>query len=200
MVAAALALPALAGAQAFGTFTPAPTLESGGHMGGGYLISSTNTLALMGQLRLSFYPGVDFGFQGGLSRNTYAGGNRTTLRLGGDLKYQLKAPSAEMPLAMAIDLGLGVDSGDHWNILALGPSLVVSRTFSGNLTPFASGGVLISNINVSDTNTSDTSWPIRLGTELKLSQGLAITGEFQIRLLDDFNDDLGFAIGINSPF
>ena len=84
---AGMLLPATAGAQAFGQFTAAQTLPVNGHLAGGYIQSSSSQLGVLGQLRLSFYPGVDFGFQGGFSRHDYAGGDRTTLSLGTDLKY-----------------------------------------------------------------------------------------------------------------
>jgi len=199
-VAAALALPAAAGAQVFGQFTPAPTLAQNGHMAGGYLTSSSNTVGLTGQLRLSFYPGVDFGFQGGFARQTYIGGNLTTLRLGGDLKYQVTHASVDRPYDISIDGALGVESGDRWNIVSVCPSVVASRTFSGNLTPYASAGIQFANINVRSFNQSDVSLPIKAGAELKISSQLALSAELQLRLSDDFSDDVGFAVGVNSPF
>ena len=44
--------------------------------------------------------------------------------------------------------GLGVESGDHWNILSVGPSVVSSRSFHGN------GDLVINN------DTSLTSLPL----------------------------------------
>jgi len=108
--------------------------------------------------------------------------------------------SVDRPFDVSIDGALGVESGDDWNILSIGPSVVASRTFSGNLTPYASAGILFSNINVRSVNQSDVSLPVRAGAELKLSSQFALTGELQLRLSDDFNDDVGFAVGVNSPF
>ncbi len=202
--AAVLALPAAAPAQTYGQFTGAQTLAPGGHMAGGYLFSSSNTLGVLGQLRLSFYPNVDFGFQGGFARQDYRGGNRTTLRLGADLKYQVMQPTSAYPYALAVGGNLGVESGDHWNIVNVGPSVVGSRTFNGSgeltFTPFVGAGINFANINVGPINQSDVSLPLRVGSEMKLNQQLTLTAELQLRLSDDFNDDVGFAVGVNSPF
>ena len=100
--ALALALPRAASAQVFGQFIGATPLPVNAHLFGAYLQSSENVLGLLGQLRLSFYPGVDFGFAGGFARQDFKGGNRTTLRLGTDHKYQVVAPSPEYPYAGSI--------------------------------------------------------------------------------------------------
>ena len=60
-----LAAPVTAGAQVFGQYMGAEIVPVGGHLFGGYLQASQDQLGLLGQLRLSFYPGVDFGFHGG---------------------------------------------------------------------------------------------------------------------------------------
>ena len=52
---------------------------------------------------MSFYPDVDFGFQGGLSRQQFESSDRTTVNaLGADLKYAVAKPSERLPLAIAI--------------------------------------------------------------------------------------------------
>ena len=192
---AVLAMPAAASAQSFGQFTGAQTLAAGTHLGGGYLTSSSSVLGLLAQLRMSFYPGVDFGFQGGFARQNYPGT---------DLKYQILQPTAEYPYSLSVGGGLGVESGDHWNVLSLGPSVVSSRSFPGNgelvFTPFVGAGLLFSNVNVGSLNESDVSIPFRIGSEVRFNPQISLTGELQLRLGDDFNDDVGFAVGINSPF
>ena len=201
---AALALPGAALAQAFGQFTGAQTLAPSTHLGGGYLQSSSGVIGLLGQLRLSFYPGVDFGFQGGFARQDFASDNSTTLRLATDLKFQVAQPTTEYPYSISLGGGLGVESGDHWNVLSVGPSIVGSRSYAGNstlgFTPFVSIGVLFTNANISSLNETDLSLPVRFGSELRLSQQLSLTGELQLRLSDDLNDDIGFSVGVNSPF
>jgi hypothetical protein len=203
IVAASLVVPGVSWGQAFGQFTSAQPLEAGGHLAGGYLQSSSNVLGLLGQLRLSFYPRVDFGFQGGFARQSFRSSDRTTLRLGTDLKFQIVQPTTESPYTIAVGAGLGVESGDHWNVISVGPSLVASRAFSGQemaFTPFASAGLLFTNVNVDPLNDSDVSIPVRVGSELKLNSQLILTGELQLRLSDDFNDDVGFSVGVSSPF
>ena len=203
-LSAVLAIPAAASAQSFGQFTGAQTLAAGAHLGGGYVQSSSSVLGLLGQLRLSFYPGVDFGFQGGFARQNYPGADRTTIRLGTDLKYQVVQPTAEYPYSISVGGGLGVESGDNWNVISVGPSVVSSRSFPGNgdlvFTPFVGAGLLFSNINVGSLNESDMSIPLRFGSEIRLNPQISLTGELQLRLSDSFNDDVGFSVGMNSPF
>src|SRR4029077_6858714 len=63
LLAATPALVRPAAAQVWGQYTSAETVPVNGHMFGGYLHASSNFLGLLAQLRLSFYPNVDFGFQ-----------------------------------------------------------------------------------------------------------------------------------------
>ena len=58
-------MPGLAWAQVFGQYTGANPLEPNQHLFGAYLHTSDSVLGAVGQLRLSFFPGIDFGFQGG---------------------------------------------------------------------------------------------------------------------------------------
>src|SRR5437773_7740886 len=172
-LAAVLATPAPSWCQVYGQFTGAQPLEVNTRLAGGYLMSSSNVFGLLAQLRLSFYPAVDFGFQGGFARQSFKGGDRTTLRLGTDLKYQIVQPTTEYPYGVSVGGGLGVESGDHWNVISVGPSVVSSRSFPGNgdlvFTPFVSAGLLFTNINVASLNESDVSIPVRLGSEMRLN-------------------------------
>jgi hypothetical protein len=193
-----------AGAQSFGQFTAAPPIEMNGHMAGAYLESSSNVLGLLGQLRLSFYPGVDFGFQGGFARQDYGTDSRTTLRLGTDFKYAVRNPSTADPYAISIGGALGVETGDHFNILSIGPTIVGSRALSGGrtlvVTPFVGAVAQFTRINVGDLDTTDFSIPLRLGANIHVNQQLDLVGELQFRIGDTFNDDVGFALGANFPF
>ncbi len=203
-VVLALALPSAAPAQTFGQFTGATPLPVNGHMVGAYLQSSENVLGLLGQLRLSFYPNVDFGFAGGFAREDFTGGDRTTLRLGTDLKYQVMAPTTEYPFGVSIGGALGVETGDDFSLLSMGPTAVGSRTFQGSgnvsFTPFIGSGLLFSRVDAGSQSDSDVSIPFNIGSEVRFNPQLTLTGELQLKLSDDFNDDVGFSIGINSPF
>ena len=112
---AALALGAApARAQMFGTFTGADPLPVNGRMVGIYLQTSENVAAVVSQLRLSFYPGIDFGFAGGFARQDFGvDESRTNIRVGGDMKFAVSQPSEKWPFGMAIDAALGIETGDE---------------------------------------------------------------------------------------
>lgn len=191
--------------QVFGQLTGAQPLEVNGRMFGGYLQFSENVFNVMGQLRLSFYPGVDFGFQGALARQEFGqGDDRTTLGLGCDLKYQIGAASSASPVALALGATIGIQTGDDFSVLSIGPTLVGSRTIATgetvSLSPYVGIGMLFSNYNIGDQDETDFSVPLRFGTTLRLNPGLDLVGEIQFRIGDDFDDDLSTTVGVNAPF
>jgi hypothetical protein len=186
-------------AQVFGQYTGAEVVPVNGHLFGGYVHASSDFLGLLAQLRLSFYPNVDFGFQGGLTRITLAGGDVTTLRIGGDLKAQvIHGPSGDLSVGGA----LGIETGDELHVLTVGPTLVVSRTFGSNtgLTPYAGVGFLFSSVEIGTREISDFSLPFRIGSEFRLAKEVRLCAELQLRASDEVNDDLGFVTGVNLPF
>jgi hypothetical protein len=191
-------------AQVYGQFTSAETLPVNGHLFGGYLHASENVVGLLAQLRLSFYPEVDFGFQGGLERIDSGGNHLTTIRLGGDFKYLAAHAGPSLPFDVAVGAALGVETGDNINVLSVGPTAVASRTLqigsNGGVTPYAGLALLFSNVEVQGSQNSDFSVPIRLGSEFRLAPELRISAELQLRLADEFNDHIGFATGVNLPF
>ncbi len=203
-LAALLLLPAAAHAQTFGQYTGATTLEVNHRLFGAYVQSSSNALGVLGQLRMSFYPDVDFGFQGGFVRHDFGTGHRTALEIGGDLKYLVLKEGGAQPYSLAVDGALGVETGDHLSVLTLGPNVVASKSLAGNtsvaLTPFASIGLAFQNINLNSDNSTNVAVPVRLGSELRFGSQLSLTAELQLRIADDFNDHVGFDIGVNSPF
>ena len=73
-------------AQSLGQFGGAEVVPVNGQAFGAYVDASSHVVGVISQLRLSFYPKVDFGFQGGLDRLDYLDVNRTVLRLGTDFK------------------------------------------------------------------------------------------------------------------
>lgn len=204
MLAAVMCIAAPARAQVFGQYSGAATVPMNGHLFGAYLNASENVVGLSAQLRLSFYPNIDFGFQGGLSRVNYPHhADRTVLRMATDLKAAVVHASETSPFDVAIGGAIGVESGDGYQIIALGPTAVMSRTYgsaSNPVIPYLGVGLLFSNIDVGPTNTSDMSIPLRVGAEWMAMPDVRLTGELQLRLSDDFNDDLGLSIGVNMPF
>ena len=191
-------------AQVYGQFTGAETVPVGGHLFGAYAFSSENVVGLLSQLRLSFYPHVDFGFQGGIARQDYKGGNRTTIRLGTDLKVKVLDASAQLPVTVAIGGDLGVESGDDFNVLTLGPTVVAGRYFTlgqnSGVTPYARVGLAITNIDVGPLKETDISVPLRLGGDFRVAPELRLALELQLHLGDVFNDNVGLAAGVNLPF
>lgn len=191
-------------AQVFGQFTGAGTLPVNGRMFGAYAHSSENLAGLLAQLRLSFYPNVDFGFQGGIARQDFAGGSKTTIRLGADLKFGVRQPDASFPLAVAAGADLGVETGDSYTMLTVGPTLVASRDFAvgqnGGITPYAGIGLAFKRIDVDSHNDTDVSVPLRLGSEFQLTPQLKLAIELQLHMADSFNDNVGLAAGANLPF
>lgn len=200
----ALLMPAPASALVFGQTTGAATLPVNGHMAGGYVLLSKDALGALGQLRLSLYPGVDFGFQGGLVRNDIGSGSRTSLRIGGDFKARVLTATDASPFDVSLGAVLGVDTAEDFTSLAIGPLAVVSHDValaSGQtLTPYLGAGILISRFDLSDSNRNDVSVPVRLGADWMLNAGMRVVGELQLNLGDAFRDDVGLLVGVNLPF
>ena len=202
ILVAALFPSASAHAQAYGQYTGAETVVMGGHLVGGYVQVSEGFLGLSGQLRLSFYPNIDFGFQGGLTRtDTAPGGEVTTLRVGTDIKFQV-AKSREVD--MALGGALGVETGDNVHLLTVGPTFTVSRAFGNSagagVTPYAGVGLLFTNADILDQQSSDMAIPFRFGAEFRLSQEIRLLGELQLRASDPYTDGMAIVTGVNLPF
>lgn len=203
IVAAALAASSAAHAQIVGQFTGAETVPNSEHFFGGYVYSSENVLGLHGQLRMSFYPNVDFGFNGGFARLDFASGNRTILKLGTGLKVKLSDSTGTVPVTVAIAGDLGLETGDDYHVVTIEPSLIASRSFgvgTSAVTPYGRIGLAIGNFDFGDRTDTDLSVPLRVGAELSLAQQIRVVGELQINLSDQYNDDVGFGLGVNFPF
>lgn len=203
VIAALLFAASAAHAQLPSTYSGAAVLPVNTHVFGAYVPLSSNAVGALAQLRLSFLPGVDFGFQGGLSRLDRSAGSKTLIRLGTDVKVVLSHASDARPLDMAIGGGLGVFAGDNYNLLSIGPTFVVSRTWqsgSTSFTPYAGAGLAITTINVGNVNDNDFAIPLRFGAELGISQAARLVGEFTTKVGSDFGDDSEFALGVNLPF
>src|SRR5262249_35116920 len=161
---AGAATPALA--QVHGIFNDAKVVPVNGHLGGAYLQFDQSSAALMGQLRLSFYPNLDFGFLGGLSRIDVNDNTQTTVRLSGDFRGQIFTQSANFPVNMTLGAALGVETADDFTILSLGPTAVASRQLDSRAQWVGYGGasILISRLSRSNNgSTTDTPLPLRAG-------------------------------------
>jgi hypothetical protein len=204
VAAAVFAFAPAAGAQVFGQFTGAQVLPVNAHETGAYLVASDNVLGALGQLRLSFYPGVDFGFQGGLSRLDYGGGNRTLVRLGADFKVAAARASESFPVDLALGGGLGVETSDDYHVLSLMPQAVASRAYpvgqTMNVTPYLGLGLMMRNLDAGPAQENTFSVPFRLGADMRVMTGLRVVGELQLHLGSSFGDNVGFLTGVNLPF
>jgi len=144
---------------------------------------------------------VDFGFQGGLNRIQVGSSDRTTVRMGADVKFVL---SKGGPVDISAGGGLGLETGDNLSIFSIGPTAVVSRSFpmgsGGAFIPYGGVALLFSNLNVNDNQDTDFSIPFRLGSEFQLSPEIKLIAEFQLRAGDEVNDDFSFVTGVNLPF
>ncbi len=204
LFAASLVPTPAAHAQVFGQYTPAEILPVNARLGGAYVNFSRDVVGALGQLRLSFYPNVDFGFQGGLARLDLGTTSKTSLRLGADVRVGVAKASAGRPVDIAVGGGLGVETSDQYSVFRIGPSVVASHTFpfssSASVAPFAGAMLCFTNWDADNVTGTDFSVPVRLGAELRAIPGMRITAEFQLRLGDDFDDRTAFSTGINFPF
>jgi opacity protein-like surface antigen len=204
MLAAALLVSAPATAQVFGQLMGAEVLPLNGHQAGFYLNAGDNALGGLAQLRMSLYPGFDFGFQGGLQRVSWNQVDRTTLRLGGDLRASVAHSGEGFPLDIALGGGLGVETSDDYHILTLMPSGVVSRSFgvgqNGSISPYLGLGISFANVDAGSTHQTFLSLPLRLGADFRVMPGMSLAAEMQIPIGDGFNDSFGVMTGVNLPF
>jgi hypothetical protein len=204
LLAVLCCVPAPASAQIPGPFVGAEILPVNGHLFGAYLVASDNVVGGLGQLRLSFYPGVDFGFQGGLARLNYSGGDRTSLRLGTDVRVRIRAATEASPYDVSVGGVLGVETGDDLNNLSVGPVALVSRSFGGSstggFTTYAGLGAVFASVDAGKLKETNLTVPLRLGALFKAGPGLHLVTDIQFLLADDFNDDVTFTAGVNLPF
>lgn len=191
-----------AGAQIHGALSDARVVPVNARLGGGYLQFDENSASLMGQLRLSFYPNLDFGFTGGLSRIDVDNNTRSSVRLGGDFRGQVATQSASFPLDVSLGGAIGVESADNFTILAVGPQVVFTRALDGAGKWLGYGGasLLLSRFDVGSRSDTDTSFPIRVGIELRANPDLRIITEAQLAVSDEIRKDFALTLGVLFPF
>lgn len=200
---AALALAATpAHAQIHGALSEATIVPVNARLGGAYLTFDKSSATLSGQLRLSFYPNLDFGFQGGLSRIDVNNNTRTSVRLGGDFRGQLARQGETFPLNVALGGAIGVESADNFTILSVGPQLTVSRALgsAGRWVAYGNTALLLSRFDVDNSSDNDTSLPVRFGVEFRPNPDLRILTEAQLAVSDEVRDDMAITFGVLFPF
>jgi opacity protein-like surface antigen len=194
--------PAPARAQVHGALSNARVVPVNSRLGGGYLQFDKSSATLMGQLRLSFYPNLDFGFLGGLSRIDVNDNTRTSVRLGGDFRGQLATQNASFPVDVLLGGALGVETADELTILSVGPQLTVSRALdlSGRWIGYGGAALLLSRIELSSQSDNDISFPVRFGIEYDPNPYLRMLAEVQLAVSDEVKDDFAATLGVLFPF
>lgn len=190
--------------QSLGQYTGASPLPMNGKAFGTYVDVSSHQVGFVTTLRLSFYPDVDFGFQGGIKRLDYADADGNALRLGTDFKIATQRVRNGWPVDLSFGGGLGVDTGDNYSVLTMGPMAVASRAYnagqSGSIEPYASLGVAYASINTDGADDTGLQFPFRLGAEYRIAQDLRFTMEFQHYGGVHHGDRGAFAIGTTFAF
>lgn len=201
-----LAVVSSAAAQVNGAFSEARVVPVDGHLGGVYLQFDQHSATLQGQLRLSFYDKLDFGFNGGLSRLNVNHITRTSLRIGGDFRGQVATQGVQSPVTVSLGAAIGVETADSFNQLSIGPQLTLSRTIdgAGRWTGYGSVALLVSRNEVPSTTgttrTNDTSFPMRVGVEYHPNPDLRLLSEVQVGVSDEIRDDIALTLGVLFPF
>lgn len=204
LVAIACARPAPA--QVAGQLEGAVPIAVDAHVFGGYVALAQHQAALLCQLRLSFYPGVDFGFQGALHRYDADGGgaSRTAVELGGDVRTLVVRRGASAPFDISLGGAIQLSSADHRNVLGVGPTLAAGRsyTFTGGsqLSPYFGFALLYTRSDAGGVNATDLSLPLRFGLEYQPSAIFRLVSEVQLPLSDPQGVHPKVLLGANFPF
>jgi hypothetical protein len=188
-------------ANAFGQLIPASPLMGGNNLFGVHLLlgDRVDDVGLLGQVRFSSSPKLDWGLQLGFTDAGDGG-----VMLGGDIRPILRRQDDEVPLDLAFDGGLGLTITDNVTVFELVPAIEGSHRFAmdsgGALSPYLGVGLDV-NISSFDNNgngdNSDTNVDVvaRFGLEWEVSSKFGIQGEFGVG--DPAND---FIMGVNVAF
>jgi hypothetical protein len=193
-----------ASAQVYGQMTGAVPIGVDQRLFGLYGGFSSHQNDLLGQLRLSFYPGLDFGFQGGISHLRTAGHTRTVVQMGGDLKTLVARRSETFPLDLALGGTVGVGSADNFNLLSVGPLVVasVTRELRGGaaLVPYGGAALLYTRSDIGSQSSTDASLHLRAGVEVQPNPDVRFVMELQAPLSDPVDRHAKLLLGANFPF
>jgi len=202
IVALSLVATGPASAQVQGTLTTGRVLRPNEHLGGSYLSFDKSSATALGQLRMSFYPSIDFGFQGGLARIDVDNNTRTSVKMGGDFRGQVATQAGGSIMDIALGAALGIESADELNQLSIGPQVTVSRTLDMSSRWVAYGGaaLLFTRIEMGLETNTDTSCPLRMGMEYSPNPYLRLLTEVQLAVSAEVRDDFAVTFGILFPF
>ncbi len=189
-----------ANAGAYGQLIPASPLMGGNNEFGVYLLlgDRVNDTGLLGQVRFSSSPKLDWGLQLGFADG---GQGSSAVLLGGDLRPILHRADDNFPLDLAFDIGLGLEIADHVTIIDMVPAIEGSHRFglegsSGALTPYMSIGLDVNHFSIDNgPDGTNSDLVARFGLEWEPSAKLGVMGEFGVG--DPAND---FVLGVNVPF
>ena len=197
---ACAASPALA--QVYGIMNDAKVVPVNGHLGGGYLQFDKSSATLMGQLRLSLYPNMDFGFVGGLSRIDIENDNQTSVRLATDFRGQITNQSADFPVSITLGAAIALESADGFSLLSVGPTAAASRVLdqANQWTATFGASLLLSRSEINGDRNTDTSLPLRLGLQYAPNPDIRIMSEAQVGVSDEIRDDFSLMLGVLFPF
>ena len=191
-------------AQVYGQFTGAVPVAVDHRLFGAYGGFSTKQSDLLAQLRMSFYPGVDFGFQGGLSHLNASGHTRTVVHMGADLKTQVAHHGDTFPVDIALGGTLGVNSADAFNQFVMGPLAVASatRTLHGGaeMVPYGGVALLYTRSDINSVSGTDVSLQLRAGLEARPNPDFRIVLELQEPMSDPVDRHPKLVLGANFPF
>lgn len=165
---------------------------------------STRQSDLYGQLRLCFYPGLDFGFHGGLAHLSAYGRMRTVLVMGGDLKTLVARRTDTFPVDIALGGAIGVGNAQGFGVMGMGPLAVASRAYSVGdddaFTPYGGVALLFSRSNIDDTDGTAVSLQLRLGAEYRPNPDVRFVIEVQTPTSDPIDRHPKLLVGANFPF
>lgn len=197
---ACVASPALA--QIYGILNDAKVVPVNGHLGGGYLQFDKSSATLMGQLRLSLYPNMDFGFVGGLSRLDIENDTKTSVRLATDFRGQITNQGANFPMSITLGAAIALESADGFSLLSVGPTAAASRVLdqANQWTATVGASLLLSRSEIDGLRNTDTSMPLRFALQYAPNSDLRILSEAQLAVSDAIRDDFSFTLGVLFPF
>ncbi|HTR97262.1 MAG TPA: hypothetical protein VMH61_05120 [Candidatus Acidoferrales bacterium] len=193
-----------ASAQLYGQMTGAVPLAVDQRQFGASVGFTSSQLEVLGQLRLCFYPNLDFGFHGGLTRVDLGPSSRTAVEMGTDFKTLVHARTENFPADLALGAAIGITSADGYDLLSLGPLVVASRTYAmgtnANITPYAGAVLMFTRADLSAQNSTNVSLPLRFGVQYAPAADFRLCAELQAAINNQISDNPKFVLGANFPF